>query len=154
MTIWEAIVIGMVGSFLANITDPLLVSKCFKNSCFTCILTDFSGLVKNRRCSGSDLRSWFWWIVGNDCSGHFCSERHSRKLLQIRRSLARYVKSRPKPEVKQLTVSMFIAGGGYWLLWVQTLASVCFIGWACLVTFVTLFVSILVLLFLLSNEHI
>ena len=100
ITIWEALIIGAVGSFLANITDPLLVYLKVDDAVGATCVHGFGG-------------AWGMIAVG---------------LFAAKDELENYCQYN----------GLFHGGGGY-LLGVQLLATVSFITWAMLSTFILLF---------------
>ena len=104
ITIWEALIIGAIGSFLANITDPLLVYLKVDDAVGATCVHGFGG-------------AWGMIAVG---------------LFAAKDELENYCQYN----------GLFHGGGGY-LLGVQLLATVSFIAWAMLSTFVLLFVNLL-----------
>ena len=143
VTVWEALLIGIIGGFLANITDPLLVWLRVDDAVGATCVHGFGG-------------AWGMIAVGIFAKKEtyvsyteYDGVLHGKTFLLI-------ILTKKKPITLQyfavFSIYIFIVGGGLYLLGVQAFTVVLLTLWAMMITFILLYVSSILLAICLGKS--
>ena len=146
VTVWEALLIGIIGGFLANITDPLLVWLRVDDAVGATCVHGFGG-------------AWGMIAVGIFAKKEtYVSYTEYDGVLHGKTFLLIIL---PNPFNKYFAVFsiyifykiyIFIVGGGLYLLGVQAFTVVLLTLWAMMITFILLYVSSILLAICLGKS--
>ena len=149
VTVWEALLIGIIGGFLANITDPLLVWLRVDDAVGATCVHGFGG-------------AWGMIAVGIFAKKEtyvsyteYDGVLHGKTFLLI--ILLNPLNYCPILcyifYIYTFFIYIFILGGGLYLLGVQAFTVVLLVLWAMMITFILLYVSSILLVICLGKSY-